>query len=189
MQVKGGQFLSALRVLKKNSHNSWNMQKASWNSLLSFYLQKIFNRRRWIVLEGFCCYYSDVRFPQHRDKVIYRLCITKEVELLKTCIKFHRWSHHLPTGPLGIKIEIIVSLPALWIQESRTFFFNNHDLEFFRFFLDAQLKLHLGLRKILRRFFNHLKMVRSFLSFPPEWSNWCAMQCTKAQKGTSTITW
>jgi len=69
-------------------------------------------------------------------------------------------------GPLGIKIEIIVSLP-----ESRTFFFNNHDLKFFRFFLDAQLKLLLGLRKILRRFFNHLKMVRSILSFPPEWSN------------------
>lgn len=156
------------------------MHKASWYSLLSFYLQKIFNRRRWIVLEGFCCYYSDVRFPQHRDKVIYRLCITKEVELLKTCIKCHRLSYHLPMGPLGIKIEIIVSLP-----ESRTFFFNNHDLKFFRFFLDAQIKLHLGLRKILRRFFNHLKMVRSFLSFPSEWSNWCA----QAQKGTSTITW
>ena len=79
-----------IRVLKKNSHNSWNMNKASWNSLLSFYLQKIFNRRRWIVLKGFCCYYSDVRFPQHRDKVIYRLCITNEVELSKTCIKCHR---------------------------------------------------------------------------------------------------
>ena len=89
MQVKGSQFFSVLRVLKKNSHKSWNMHKASWYSLLSFYLQKIFNRRRWIVLEGFCCYYSDVRFPQHRDKVICRLCITKEVELLKTCIKCH----------------------------------------------------------------------------------------------------
>ena len=36
MQVKGGQFFGALRILKKNSHNSLNMHKARFIAVMHF---------------------------------------------------------------------------------------------------------------------------------------------------------